>query len=41
MIVKRWIVEHGIGHWVVSKGNISISCDESELNDTIRELEEM
>lgn len=41
MITKQWIVESGVGHWLVSKGDVSLTCDDSELNDTIAELEEM
>lgn len=38
MIEKKWVVEHGIGHWEVSDGLHTISCDEDELNAAISEL---
>lgn len=38
MITKIWVVECGIGHWSVSNGINTISCDDSELNETIEEL---
>ncbi len=37
-IKKRWIVENGEGHWVVSNGSYSISCDNDELEETIEEM---
>lgn len=37
-IEKKWVVENGIGHWLVSNGQTSISCDEWELDETIDEL---
>ena len=38
MITKKWRIENGIGHWEVSNGNKTISCDDNELMETIREL---
>lgn len=38
-VTKRWVNENGIGHWVVSNGETTISCDDGELNEVIRELE--
>ncbi len=34
----RWVNEHGEGHWEVSCGNVTVTCDDSELEDTIAEL---
>lgn len=38
MITKRWVIENGEGHWEVTNGSITISCDDSELRETIDEL---
>lgn len=38
MITTKWIVENGIGHWLVSCDDYSISCDENELYDAIEEV---
>ena len=38
-ITKQWITENGEGHWLVSCGDYAVSCDDSELSDTIREIQ--
>ena len=40
-ITKRWVVENGEGHWEVSNGIYTISCDSNELEDTIEEMSEV
>lgn len=40
-ITKKWVTEHGCGHWVVSNGTYTVSCDEGDLRETIEELEQM
>ena len=40
-ISTKWIVENGIGHWEVSNGINTISCDYNELRETIEELKQM
>lgn len=40
MITKKYIVENGVGHYEVSNGISNIACDEGELSQVIRELEE-
>lgn len=40
-ITKKWVVEQGLGHWEVSNGKYSLSCDENELEETVQELEGM
>lgn len=37
MIKKTWFYDH----WILTKGDITITCDDSELNETLKELEEM
>ena len=37
-ITKRWINEQGEGHWEVSCGKSTITCDDRELEETIAEL---
>lgn len=39
IITKKWVMECGIGHWVVSNGVQTLTCDDSELDDIILELE--
>lgn len=34
----RWRNEHGEGHWEVTDGICTVSCDDSELTETINEL---
>ena len=41
MFTKKWVVEQGIGHWEVSNGYHTITCDEGELDETIAELKEL
>ena len=38
MPTKKWVIENGEGHWEVTYGDRTISCDDGELSDTIREL---
>ena len=38
MVNKEWINEHGEGHWLVTYGNVSVSCDDNELEEVIEEL---
>lgn len=37
-VTKYWVNEHGEGHWVVSNGEITESCDDNELSETIKRL---
>ena len=37
-IQKTWVVENGEGHWLVKRGNVEISCDPDELEETVEEL---
>ena len=37
-IIKKWRNEHGEGHWEVSNGIRTVSCDDYELTETIEEL---
>lgn len=39
MITKNWVVEQGIGHWEVSNGVRTYTCDDNELDETIAELQ--
>ena len=39
-VEKKWINEHGEGHWEVTNGIEFESCDDYELSDTIRRLSE-
>lgn len=39
VIKKRWVMEHGEGHWVVTNGVRTLSCDDTELMEVIAELE--
>ncbi len=38
MITKTWIDEQGEGHWEVSCGDITVSCDDNELSEVLKEL---
>lgn len=40
MIEKKWIPNSWYGHWQVTNGTVTVNCDESELEETIKELEE-
>lgn len=40
MVTKKYIVENGVGHYEVSNGIRDITCDEGELSEVVRELEE-
>ena len=38
-ITKKWIATGGHdGYWLVSNGSYKISCDDSELEETVEEL---
>ena len=39
-VKKKWINEHGEGHWEVTNGIEFESCDDGELSETIRRLSE-
>ncbi len=39
-IVKRWVNEHGEGHWEISCGERRISCDDAELEEAMNDLYE-
>ncbi len=34
----KWINEHGEGHYEVTCGDVALSCDPGELNETIEEV---
>ena len=38
MIEKKWVMESGEGHWVVTCGDTQISCDPGELSEVMAEL---
>lgn len=39
-IKKVWKIENGTGHWMLYLyGQFKASCDDGELNETIREIE--
>ena len=40
MVTTRYVVEHGMGHYVVSNGITTISCDEGELHEIQKDLME-
>ena len=40
-VTKRWVIEQGIGHYELSLGNITLSCDEGEFRETEKELEDI
>lgn len=37
-VTKKWINEHGEGHWEVTNGIEFESCDDGELSENIRRL---
>lgn len=37
-IKKKWVLENGEGHYVISLNGNEISCDEAEVNEVIREI---
>lgn len=39
MVTMKWINVNGTGYYEVSNGISSINCDESDLRETIAELE--
>lgn len=39
-VTKKWVNEHGEGHWEVSDGVSTIACDDSELSDVIKNFKE-
>ena len=41
MITKKWIMENGEGHWELTLGDYSMSCDANEVEETARELMEI
>ena len=40
-VTKVWVNENGEGHWDVTVGILSASCDANELKETIEELAEL
>ncbi len=40
-ITKQYINEHGEGHWRLTDGKLSLTCDLDELTEALREFEEM
>lgn len=40
-IRRVWVVENGIGHWLISLGDVSLHCDEGEINDAESELRQI
>ncbi len=39
-VTYRWINVHGEGHYEVTNGVNTVTCDCGELNETIAELEQ-
>ena len=37
-VQKKWVVENGEGHWEITVGDTTVSCDPNELYDTIAEI---
>jgi len=37
-VTRKWIIENGIGHWEVMYKGMTVSCDDGELSEVIREL---
>lgn len=37
-IEKKWVMENGEGHWLVTYGDMQISCDPGELSEVIEAL---
>ena len=37
-VSKVWVVEHGEGHWAITLGDTTITCDPGEVNETVAEL---
>lgn len=39
-ITKQYVVENGIGHWIISNGYRTLTCDDGdvEVRETIAEL---
>lgn len=40
MIKKKYVVENGVGHWEISNGNETVTCDDNELSEMMEEMSE-
>lgn len=38
IITKKWVNEHGEGHWLITCGDYQIHCDDGELSEVMEEL---
>ena len=35
---RKWIIENGIGHWEVMYKGVTVTCDDGELSEVLREI---